>query len=574
MAGLMTVIGIAVAVLYSDTGKAHAILPGSAQRSEFLCAVPSDAAAVVCFSDKEKGRRMLPSWVEFDEDFSPKVVSLHFNGSFVPLFIAKGDKENPVSIRSSSETLVASSQRHLSEGLSILTDDSFNALSSRFSDRNVIYFSNEYALRLIPSWLGKEYSFLSPLVSTLSEWMAFALDEDSDKKLSFQGVAECGKSDAFFMNVLKSQGNSDARITEVLPSSTSFALSIQISDIVKYEDAYLKFLDASQKLSSFNDATLGWAENLGIREVSLAKWKTVDGEDVWAVLLRQAKASEESGTIVDNGYKSYASNLFGPVFSVPDESKCAYVGDWVVYGSEKAVNDIVLASTQGDYYDYTNPSVLITYQHQRFNVEKIMQAGSGVRKSGGGMTARVEIPKGPFEVKNSGTGKINLFYQNDNMYLCLKEKDGAGLWGVTFNEPICGCVGMVDYYKNGKLQYLFAAGSKIYLIDRLGRFVTGFPYDTGSDILLGPAVYDFSLDGEYTLMVLHKDNTIGMYNIHGQKVSGWKGIGPQDTVLSLPSLKQDGENRYWIVQTARQTEVYDFWGGEQLKGKAVKNLVE
>ena len=103
----------------------------------------------------------------------------------------------------------------------------------------------------------------------------------------------------------------------------------------------------------------------------------------------------------------------------------------------------------------------------------------------------VTVPAGPFEVKNSGTGKMNRFYQNSHMALCLSE-EGKDLWGVPFKEKLCGTAHNVDYYANGKLQILFGAGSKLYLIDRLGRYVTGFPVDLKKDILLGPDVYDFN----------------------------------------------------------------------------------
>ena len=124
----------------------------------------------------------------------------------------------------------------------------------------------------------------------------------------------------------------------------------------------------------------------------------------------------------------------------------------------------------------------------------------------------VVVPKGPFEVRNSGTGKMNSFYQNSHLSLCLRE-DGKDLWGIPFKEPLCGTAYNVDYYANGKLQIIFGAGSRIYLIDRLGRYVTGFPVDLKKEILLGPDVYDFNGAKRYNIMVLHKDNTIEMYNL-------------------------------------------------------------
>jgi hypothetical protein len=176
----------------------------------------------------------------------------------------------------------------------------------------------------------------------------------------------------------------------------------------------------------------------------------------------------------------------------------------------------------------------------------------------------VSVSKGPFKVRNSGTGKMNLFYQQENMYLCLQEEGGKGLWGVPFTERICGTASTVDYYANGKLQILFGAGTKLHLIDRLGRFVTGFPVDLKKEILIGPDVYDFNGTRRYNVMVLHKDNTIEMYNLKGQKPSSWNGIRPSEIIRGLPERIIVGGNTFWVVRTSVQTLIYPFYGGQPL----------
>lgn len=176
----------------------------------------------------------------------------------------------------------------------------------------------------------------------------------------------------------------------------------------------------------------------------------------------------------------------------------------------------------------------------------------------------VVIPEGPFRVKNSGTGRMNLFYQNSSGAICLKEENGTGIWGVPFGKPLCGTAQTVDYYANGKLQILFGSGSSVYLIDRLGRFVTGFPVDLGKEILLGPDVYDFNGAKAYNIMVLHKDKTIEMYNLKGQKPASWKGIALQETIKGLPERTEVGGKTCWIVRTSKQTLIYPFTGGEPL----------
>ena len=176
----------------------------------------------------------------------------------------------------------------------------------------------------------------------------------------------------------------------------------------------------------------------------------------------------------------------------------------------------------------------------------------------------VTVPSGPFKVINCGSGNVNLFYQQKNGAICLQEESGKGLWGVPFKKRLCGMAHNIDYYANGNLQILFAAGSELYLIDRFGRFVNGFPVDLGKEILLGPAVYDFNGVNSYNALVLHKDNTIEMYNLHGKKPDSWKGITCEETIKSLPERIVVGDKGFWVVRTSIQTLIYPFYGGKPL----------
>ena len=122
----------------------------------------------------------------------------------------------------------------------------------------------------------------------------------------------------------------------------------------------------------------------------------------------------------------------------------------------------------------------------------------------------------------------------------------------------------MDHYANGKLQILFCAGTKMYLIDRLGRYVNGFPLDLGKEVVLGPDIYDFSGARKYNVMILHKDNTLDMYNLKGQKPASWKGITASETIKNLPERIVVGGNTFWVVRTSIQTLIFPFYGGEPL----------
>ena len=316
-------------------------------------------------------------------------------------------------------------------------------------------------------------------------------------------------------------------------------------------------------------------------------------------------------------YPSLLSSVFGDFFARNDESCFTYINGWVVSGSQAAVEEY--ASGRALEYDLKHymadagQSDLLaehsasfvsyfSFTEDRAGLSSIfkkkMQAdlqdicGDAeycpivLTVAGGKKNAAVSldvhklalkktkapvferdtvviVPKGPFEVKNSGTGKMNKFYQNSHNSLCLSQ-DGKDLWGVTFDKPLCGRAGTVDYFANGKLQILFCAGDKLYMIDRLGRYVSGFPLSLGKEVLLGPDIYDFNGARKYNVLVLHKDNTVEMYNLKGQKPASWKGITSSETIKNLPERLVVGGNTYWVVRTSIQTLVYPFYGGDPL----------
>lgn len=315
-------------------------------------------------------------------------------------------------------------------------------------------------------------------------------------------------------------------------------------------------------------------------------------------------------------YPSLFSSVFGDFFARNDESCFTYINGWVITGSQAAVEEYVSGRAleydlkhymadagQGDllaeqpaafisYFSFTEDKAglssifkktmlsdlreicadaeycpfILTVAGGKKNAVSIDIHKLSLKKTKAPVFERdtvVLVPKGPFEVKNSGTGKMNKFYQNSHNSLCLSQ-DGKDLWGVPFDKPMCGRAGTIDHFANGKLQILFCAGDKLYLIDRLGRYVSGFPLSLGKEVLLGPDIYDFNGARKYNVLVLHKDNTVEMYNLKGQKPASWKGITSAETIKNLPERLVVGGNTYWVVRTSIQTLIYPFYGGDAL----------
>lgn len=168
----------------------------------------------------------------------------------------------------------------------------------------------------------------------------------------------------------------------------------------------------------------------------------------------------------------------------------------------------------------------------------------------------VKIPPGPFQVKNFNTGDSEFLEQLPNLWLRLSDKNMKGLWAIPFASALCGNVEQVDYYRNGKLQMLFASGKKIHLLDRLGRFVYPFPKSVDSLILLGPKIYDINNNGDYSIMLLHTDNTLRLYDRFVLPHPSWNDITVGETIKSFPELIEVGANKYWILRTEVRTIIF------------------
>ena len=521
-------------------------------------------------------------------------------------------------LASTSETLLNSARRHLDEGICILEAPGLSDLTGRIGGSAVAFLSARQTPKLLQSWSTARIRQHTDFVRTMADWTAFELAEADDKHVVLKGTSALPEKGTSFLAALRGFKMPAASFGDALPYFADYAISIPVGDVSSYLERYRSFQDAKGKLNAYNKALKDkagrdmapeqWALHYQIREVVRASYQ-LDGIREEILLVRSGR-DIPSGS---NPYRGNAATLFGRLFDVVDTVCVSLPGHWTVMGSAAAVGpfsdrkflDYPLRERLSDaglslpagivaYASVTDfPSVLADlFSKSPAEAFGTYVAGSayapalaGMDLSSGQPDIRVSldkralkgnkvqvlerdttvvVPTGPFPVQNSATGKTNSFYQNANLYLCLNDENGKGVWGVPFKQPICGYVESIDYYANGKVQFLFAAGSGLYLIDRLGRFVGGFPVDLGKPVLLGPKVYDFSGAKGYTVMVLHQDNSLEMYNLHGQKPAGWKGIHAPETVKALPDLLEIKDKKYWVVRTSIRTLVYGFDGGDPL----------
>ncbi|MFV8227061.1 hypothetical protein ACNKXV_14015, partial [Christiangramia aquimixticola] len=86
-----------------------------------------------------------------------------------------------------------------------------------------------------------------------------------------------------------------------------------------------------------------------------------------------------------------------------------------------------------------------------------------------------QITYGPKVIKNFNDNTQDLVIQDQDHVLYLLNSDGEQVYTIPLSGPVISDAFQIDFFKNGKLQLLFATEEQIYAIDRLGNFLPGFP---------------------------------------------------------------------------------------------------
>jgi hypothetical protein len=138
----------------------------------------------------------------------------------------------------------------------------------------------------------------------------------------------------------------------------------------------------------------------------------------------------------------------------------------------------------------------------------------------------------PFFFTNHNTGTKEIFVQDTKNNGYLINAAGRVLWKVPLKEKIIGSVYMIDYYRNGKYQLLFAGKENLHLLDRNGNYVERYPVRLRSPATNPLALFDYENNSSYRLVIAGEDKLIYAYDKSGNVVKGWEPFRTAGVVTS------------------------------------------
>jgi hypothetical protein len=148
----------------------------------------------------------------------------------------------------------------------------------------------------------------------------------------------------------------------------------------------------------------------------------------------------------------------------------------------------------------------------------------------------------------------------------LLNMEGRVLWKIPLGDRITSNVEQIDFYNNGKLQYIFTTHDAIHIIDRLGNYVSPYPLHLPGKDIEELSVVDYDRSKKYRFLVTENNGRIWMFDKSGQNLEGWnpRDIGGETLV---PPAHHRIKGKDYIIAIGKDgfVNLYNR-RGEMLKG--------
>ena len=169
----------------------------------------------------------------------------------------------------------------------------------------------------------------------------------------------------------------------------------------------------------------------------------------------------------------------------------------------------------------------------------------------------------PKVVRNHINNQREVIIQDDSLRVSLIGSTGSVLWQRRLSGKIVDEIQQIDYFKNGKLQYLMAYDSTLLLIDRNGDVVSGFPKKMSYKIDKFNVI-DYDKSKNYRFILADVRGNVFMYDKEGKNLEGWNPFFSNGRLATAPQhlrvrgrdiiLLQQQNGKFFLLN--RRAEVY------------------
>lgn len=163
----------------------------------------------------------------------------------------------------------------------------------------------------------------------------------------------------------------------------------------------------------------------------------------------------------------------------------------------------------------------------------------------------------PFVVRDHTDQTLEVLFQDEKNQLYLAEPDGEILWKDSLHNAIVGEVYQIDYFNNGKLQYLFATDSAIQVIDRTGAYVSGYPSYMPEGVRVRHlSLIDYDNSKNYRFLVSDTEGKLWMFNKDRESLEGWNPNATVNAPVATAPFHVRVGNKDFIIAIQQDGTIY------------------
>jgi hypothetical protein len=233
-------------------------------------------------------------------------------------------------------------------------------------------------------------------------------------------------------------------------------------------------------------------------------------------------------------------------------------GPWAAYLREKGER---LAGISSWGYRWSGEEGML-YTSLVASVEKVEEPPARVMWQ---TRLEADVALKPAIVKNHVTGERELLVQDRLNNLYLVSDAGLVLWRLPLQEAINSEIYQVDFYRNGKLQYLFSSPTRLYLIDRNGAYLPRYPLPLRSRCEVGITLFDYENDRDYRVAAPGEDRNLYLFTLDGNPVKGWEMPRSDNPVASRLYHFKAGDKDYLVFADRYRLYILDRRGNHRVK---------
>ncbi len=131
----------------------------------------------------------------------------------------------------------------------------------------------------------------------------------------------------------------------------------------------------------------------------------------------------------------------------------------------------------------------------------------------------------PYLVRTHSHNFFDYMVQDSSNTVYYLDRRFSTLWSKNLNEAIVSDVFPIDYYRNNKLQYVFATATSIHIIDRTGTYIPGYPKSINNSTAISHfGLIDYDRSRNYRFGITDRDGKVFLTDKDLKLLEGWDPI--------------------------------------------------